>query len=286
MLKLDPVSDSIWAHTLGETIGNVAVIKLQESTVIVDSGMDPVTAQALRKAAEEVTGLPTRYLIITHHHDDHVLGNQVFEDCEIISTQQTYDLMGKCITEEWTPEVLNKKASFNPGQAEKWKSLRFVLPTKTFEHDFQLNEGDMSVNIIKVDGHTAGSAYVWVPNERIVISGDIVFAERWPYGGDPTCDPYQWIQGFEQICARDFHKLVPGHGPILSKQDVNYYFDFFKKIMAIIEGQVAEGASKEDVAKSSPLPELPFEVNAWAKANRHITIRRFYDFASANLNKD
>lgn len=284
MFELEPVSDSVWAHTLGETIGNVAVIKLTESNVVVDSGMDPITAQALRTAAEEVTGLPTKYLIVTHHHDDHVLGNQVFEDCEIISTRQTYELMTKCITEEWTPEVMEKKAAFNPGQAEKWESLRFVLPTKTFDSIYQLNEGDKSLDIIQVDGHTVGSAYVWVPKECIVISGDIIFAERWPYGGDPTSNPYTWIKGFEQIVAREFKKLVPGHGPILSPADVKYYFDFFKEIVAVIEGLVAEGLSEEEVVNSQQLPEVPHEVNAWAKANRHVTVRRFYEFAASRIN--
>ncbi len=88
MFKFEKVSDSVWVHVEGETFGHVAFVRLKDKLVFIDSGYYPKVIKEARKQAEEITGLPVKQLIITHHHGDHVLGNQFFDDCEIISSKK------------------------------------------------------------------------------------------------------------------------------------------------------------------------------------------------------
>ncbi|MHA1713663.1 MAG: MBL fold metallo-hydrolase [Candidatus Ranarchaeia archaeon] len=277
MLEVEQVSPSVWAHTKGETIGNVAFIKLDESVVMIDSGMDPVTANTLRETVEQISGLPVAYLVYTHYHNDHVFGGQVFTDCKIIATKKTGELIAHAKKNVWTHDFLSHAAKFNPGMADKWVNLDITLPNVTFEKKFTIAECGHAVHLIETGGHTAGCCFVHFPEERVVISGDLVFAESWPYGGDPTCDPFTWLKTFETLAAMDFDKLVPGHGPVIQKNDLIFYLEFFEKILSTIEGFIHKGLDKKAVLEHPELPSLPFPQNEWVIKNRPVTISRFYD---------
>ena len=71
-LNLKQVSSSVWAHTGEITVGNVAAVNLGRSALVVDSGADPIAGLMLREAVESTLGVPVKYLVLTHHHHDHV----------------------------------------------------------------------------------------------------------------------------------------------------------------------------------------------------------------------
>ena len=72
MVKLDKISESVWDYYYEELEGHISIIKLTESLVFIDSGLYPKMAKEVREKAEEMLGLPTKCLILTHHHDDHI----------------------------------------------------------------------------------------------------------------------------------------------------------------------------------------------------------------------
>ncbi|MCG3226197.1 MAG: MBL fold metallo-hydrolase [Candidatus Heimdallarchaeota archaeon] len=262
MFELEQVSENVWAHTKGETRGNVAFIKMKQSGIMVDTGMDPITAKIARDTAEKEMGVPIKYLVITHHHGDHVFGNQVLEDCEIISSKDMKEIMEEQVSKNWTKEKLEERMDQVPEFREKWADLRFVLPTVTFEGEYTIEEEGVKVEIVQTNGHTRGSSYLFIPSDNIVITGDLLFAETFPYGGDPTADPYLWIDAYTQMIYLNPAKVVPGHGPITFKEELEIQQKYLEMLVKKIEDLVVDGLTKEEVLERTDFPEFPYEVDA------------------------
>ena len=189
MLPIEQVSEHIWAHTHGETIGNAAFIQLRDQTVMIDSGMDPVTAQDLRITAEKTTGLPVRTLVYTHHHDDHVFGGQVFKDCNIIASNTVNTLLHKHKETIWTPEFLADAAQDNPGMDEKWNNLEITLPTTTFDSHYTVSDDSF--------GYDIQFPYLYVSSSEDYENYVKYFVDTPPYTTDEII----------QLAGYDFDKL-------------------------------------------------------------------------------
>ena len=278
MVNLDRISDSVFVHVKGETRANIAFIDLGDFIVAVDSGMFPTVAEELRRQIERIRGKRIRYLIITHYHGDHVFGNQAYEDCEIIASKKTYEIMAKRLENEWSPEKLKEYISRNPELAEKLKGLRIVLPTTTFSSKYVIGKDNNVIEVYEADGHCDGSVFVYFPKEKVLVAGDLYFAKMWPYGGDPTVDPYKWVAALEKMLEPGVNIVVPGHGPVTSKEDLAEYLNFMKMLVRKIEEYVDQGITidkimkMEDILSLGPTPKSDNE-----KYFQRATIEKFYE---------
>ncbi|UJG44528.1 MAG: MBL fold metallo-hydrolase [Candidatus Heimdallarchaeum endolithica] len=261
MVEFIKITPSVYAHVMGETRGNVAFINLRTSIAFIDSGIYPTVAKEARKVAEETTGLKTKYLIITHYHSDHILGNQVFEDCKIISSKDTYNLIKKDAEERFSEDNIKKYIKENPELRDKWKGLRIVLPNETFEEKYILKEGEKTLEIVQVGGHTKGSSYVYFKEEEVVIVSDLLFSETFPYAGDETSDIQQWIKALQIIKKLQPNIVVPGHGPITSVKEIDTYIHYFEEFAEKIEKYVKEDKPLEDINIEKDLPSFPYHVD-------------------------
>lgn len=211
-MKLDRVSTRVYANTEGETGGNVGIIVLDEGVAAVDAQY-PVSGADFRRSIPSVTPKPVTHLLLTHYHGDHVFGSQAFEDCEIVAHRLLKERMEENLRTVWAPanleRMLEDVRKSRPERARLYEGLRIVMPTSTFEERYAL-EG---VEMIHMGGHTAGSSVVYVPDDRVLFAGDLVFAETFPWAGDPSANPDAWIRAFKSILSMDVETIVPGHGP-------------------------------------------------------------------------
>ncbi|MHA1954733.1 MAG: MBL fold metallo-hydrolase [Candidatus Heimdallarchaeaceae archaeon] len=252
MVKFEKVSDSVWAHIEGETFGHVAFVKLVDSLVFIDSGYYPNIIKEARKQAEEITGLTVKQLIITHHHGDHVLGNQFFDDCEIISSIPTFEILKAYWTEE-------KIESLRQREPESFGDLRFVFPNKTFEGEYIIHDENLTLKIIQTNGHTRGSCYIFIPEEEVIIAGDLLFANEIPYFGDDTTDPYKWVGSYKQMIANSPKVIIPGHGPISDIEEIRRQLDYMEKNVKWMENYIEEGGKKKDLDNAEDFPMIDTE---------------------------
>ena len=252
MFKFEKVSDSVWAHVEGETFGHVAFVKIKKSLVFIDSGYYPKVIKEARKQAEEMTGLPVKQLILTHHHGDHVLGNQFFDDCEIISSKPILEILEAYWTEE-NVENLRKR------EPESFEDLRFVFPTKTFEGEYIIHDENLTLKIIQTNGHTRGSCYIFIPEEEILIAGDLLFANEIPYFGDDTTNPYLWIEAYKKIIAHSPKVIIPGHGPISDIKEMGRQLEYMEKSVEWMENYIENGGKKEDIDRVEDFPMIDTE---------------------------
>jgi cyclase len=244
-MKLSKVSGSVYANCDGETGGNVGLVEDGDHALAVDAQY-PGSARRFREAIGEVTEKPLTHLLLTHVHGDHVFGNMVFEDLKIVAHEALKEKMERSLANEWAPGNLEKMLeAYRRESPERWwlfEGLRIVLPTETFRDRWSLG----GVELIHMGGHTDCSSVVYVADDRTLFSGDLLFVGRFPWAGDPTADPDQWIRSLENILEMDVDVIVPGHGPPCDKDEVQRQIKWFKETRWIMRGLIEEGATEEE----------------------------------------
>jgi glyoxylase-like metal-dependent hydrolase (beta-lactamase superfamily II) len=136
------------------------------------------------------------------------------------------------------------------------RGIEITLPTKTFETSFTIKDQGTRIDIKCVGGHTADSSYVYFPSEKILFSGDLIFASRFPWGGDTTVDPDRWLEALRELAGLKFNLIIPGHGPKCDSTELKKYIGFFERATKAIKDVVASGGSKEDVLNFKDYPEF------------------------------
>jgi glyoxylase-like metal-dependent hydrolase (beta-lactamase superfamily II) len=254
-VKLEKVSDRVYANCDGETGGNVGIVLMDDAVAAVDAQY-PVSGADFRASIPEVTSKPVTHLLLTHIHGDHIFGNQAFEDCIIVSHRRLKEKMIKSLDTEWAPGNLEKmleEVRINrPERAHLFEGLRIVLPTKTFEDWFTLD----GIEFISLPGHTDCSSIVYIPEDKVCFAGDLMFAQTFPWAGDPTASPDQWIEAFKTLIDMDIETFVPGHGPLCGKDEFEKQLDWFMVTRKIMKELINSGASEDDAIKKTHYDEL------------------------------
>jgi glyoxylase-like metal-dependent hydrolase (beta-lactamase superfamily II) len=254
-MRLDKVSKRVYANCDGETGGNVGIVVLDHAVVAVDAQY-PVSAADFRGSIPKVTDKPVTHLLLTHDHGDHVFGNQAFEDCEIVSHRRLKEKMEGNLRTTWAPGNLEKMLDDikvnRPERAWLFEGLRIVLPTETFEDGYAVDGVEMTY----LGGHTDCSSVVYIPDDKVLFAGDLMFAETFPWAGDPTADPDVWIEAYKTIIGMDVETIVPGHGPLCDKGEFEIQLAWFESVRDEMKGLIAKGASMDEAVSHDGYPDF------------------------------
>lgn len=263
-MKLHRVSDRIYANWDGETGGNVGIIELDDKVLVVDSQY-PGSAKKFREAIEEVSNKPLSHLLLTHIHSDHVFGNQIFEDLEIVSHINLKKKMEYGLQNEWTPDRLRQMLeNIKKDTPERWwlfEGLKIVTPSIGFEKKYKVDD----IEIIHTGGHTDCSSIVHDTLTKTLFTGDLLFIQRFPWAGDPTAHPDTWIDAFKTILEMEVEKIVPGHGPLCNPKEVKKQLNWFKTMREEMKGLIADGATEDQVANHMYPVLYPTDRPEWQK---------------------
>jgi cyclase len=268
-MKLEKVSDRVYANCEGETGGNVGIVITDDAVVAVDAQY-PVSGADFRASIQNYTDKPVTHLLLTHVHGDHVFGNQAFEDCTIVSHRRLKERMERSLADEWAPGNLEKMLEdyrkSRPERAYLFEGLRIVLPTETIEDSYALP----GLEFTHLPGHTDCSSIVYVPDDRICFAGDLMFAKTFPWAGDPTANPDHWIESFKKLLEMDVETYVPGHGPLCDKDEFEKHLAWFEAARDKMRSLIASGASEEEALKRAHYPEF-YEVTGdrFGRSMRH-----------------
>lgn len=254
-MRLDRVSERVYANTEGETGGNVGVILLEGGIAAVDAQY-PVSGEDFRRSISAVSGRPVTHLLLTHYHGDHVFGAKAFEDCEIVAHRLLKEKMEENLRTVWAPDnlenLIEEVRQNRPERVPLYEGLRIVLPTETFDRRFALD----GVEMIHTGGHTVGSSVVYIADDQVLFAGDLVFAERFPWAGDPSADPDAWIEAFKKMLAMDIETIVPGHGPLCDKSEIRTQLEWFEAVRDEMKRLIEEGASAEEAVEHDGYPSF------------------------------
>ncbi len=249
-MKLDKISERVYTNTDGLSGGNVGIIILENRVLVVDSQY-PVSGADFRRSIGDITKKRVSHLLLTHVHGDHIFGAQAFDDTNIVSHARVKEKMEENLKTIWTKEGLEKMVEdakkTQPERAYLYDGVRIVLPTSTFKRSLKI--GDIS--IVHTGGHTDCSSYVYVADDKVLFAGDNLFVGRFPWAGDLTVDPDKWIHALQKYLKMDIQVIVPGHGLICDKKEVEKQLKWFRFIRRRMRKLITEGASEDEVVKQS-----------------------------------
>jgi glyoxylase-like metal-dependent hydrolase (beta-lactamase superfamily II) len=208
-VTFERLSEHAYAYT-AEGDPNTGIVIGDDAVLVADTQATPVMAQDVIRRIREVTGKPIKYVLLTHYHAVRVLGASAYRAQEIIASRDTYDLIVERGEQDMKSEIERFPRLFNA--VESVPGLTW--PTLTFRGEITLRLGKLEVRIMQLGrGHTKGDTVVWLPEDKVMFSGDLV-----EYGATPYCgDAYysDWPATLDALAAFNPEKLVPGRGTAL-----------------------------------------------------------------------
>ncbi|MFT3760302.1 quinoprotein relay system zinc metallohydrolase 1 [Thauera sp.] len=187
----------------GGNIVNTGFIVGSEGVIVVDSGPSLRYGEQLRQAIAAITPLPVVLVINTHHHPDHVLGNQAFPPATLAALPATRSAL------ETEGEALLENMYRLTG--EWMRGTATVLPERKLEAG-PLDIGGRKLELFMLSGHTPADLALLDVATGTLFAGDIVFWNRAPT--TPHANIAHWLQALERLERIPFRQLVPGHGPV------------------------------------------------------------------------
>jgi glyoxylase-like metal-dependent hydrolase (beta-lactamase superfamily II) len=211
-VSFDKLSEHAYAYT-AEGDPNTGVIVGDNAVMVIDTQATPVMAQDVIRRIREVTDKPVKYVVLSHYHAVRVLGASAYQAEQIIASRDTYDL----ITERGAADMKSEIERF-PRLFRAVESVPgLTWPTLVFEKRLTLWLGKLEVDILQLGrGHTKGDTVIWLPQERILFSGDLVEYGATPYTGDAYLS--EWPATLDALAALRPVKLVPGRGASLQTE--------------------------------------------------------------------
>jgi glyoxylase-like metal-dependent hydrolase (beta-lactamase superfamily II) len=242
------LSENAYAYT-AEGDPNSGVVIGDESVLVVDTTATPRMARELIHHIRQVTDMPIRQVVLSHYHAVRVLGASAYkeEGCEhIIASRGTYDLIVERGAQDMKSEMerfprLFQAADSIPG---------LTWPDLTFDGGITLRLGKLEVQVMHLGaGHTAGDTIVWLPQQRILFSGDLVEYGAAAYTGDAHLQ--EWPTTLDRLRNLKPEKLVPGRGPALENPEqvrsgLDYTQDFVTTLFTCAEKSVAAKRSLKE----------------------------------------
>ncbi len=229
----------------GGNIVNTAFIVTRDGVVVIDSGPSKRYGEALRKAIASVTDKPVIKLLITHHHPDHVLGNQAFADVPIAALAGTTQLLreqGEAMAENMYRLV-----------GDWMRGTEVLLPTEEVTAG-RLTIGDHPLRLLALRGHTGADLAILDERSGVLFAGDLVFYQRaLTTPGTPGLDV--WLADIATLQALPWKQIVPGHGP-LATSDAPFaqMQDYLGWLDDLLRTGAAQGAEMNALIRA-PIPE-------------------------------
>ncbi|MCR8644426.1 MBL fold metallo-hydrolase [Paenibacillus sp. N1-5-1-14] len=255
---LEHITDGVWAAIVvpgSGALGNAAILDLGDVTVVVDTFMLPQAGDLLRQAAVQLTGREVEYVINTHFHGDHHYGNQSFPDSIIVSTDATRDYLfglGDIDYEKWRIAIREQITSLSDTRSKQTDqhvisaltteiadkevlygavpSIRRVVATVTIPDRFVIHGSQRTAEVMTWGGgHTLSDAFVYIPENEVLIAGDLVLGQSHLMMLHGNIE--EWLGILERMEQElEIKRIVPGHGPVTDAQSIREAKNYLRDV--------------------------------------------------------
>ena len=244
---------------------NSTLIIGDTGAIVIDTGFTDEIGAHLAKEVAKLTNKPVKVVINTHHHGDHTFGNSAFPGAKVISSEMCRKLLIEN-EGEWLgliQDVLGRKLP----------NTRAVLATEVYANK---TKTDVTLDGVKLTfwvpeaAHTAGDMMIWLPDDKVLVGGDILVNQTVPVFRDAQVK--KWIEALAEVKAIPAKTIIPGHGPLMKTSDVAAMHERMARLYAGIEAGYKAGLTDSEIRKKLDLSE-------WKP------LHRFEEDMGGNINK-
>ena len=246
------VADGVWS-AIGATEppsyensghnNNLSFIVTDDGVLVVNAGDNYLLARALHEEIKKLTDQPVRYVVLENGQGHAAMGSAYWKEqgATIIAHADTLTEL-KARGEAIAQRVLRRSR-------DKGMGTRLVLPDETFEDKRVIEMGNRRIELLHLGpAHSPGDISVWLPQQKVVIAGDIAFHQRMLPVFEHT-DTAAWIQTWDSFAALGAQIVVPGHGVPTDMAEVTRYTrDYLAYMRAQIGALIENGGGLEDVS--------------------------------------
>lgn len=281
LFDLQKVADGVYAALAKPRTPincNAAVVTYDDGVLVVDTHSRPSSATALIGQIKTVTDKPVRYAVNTHFHWDHVQGNQAYpvafpRQISIVASEATRENLVQMGLQRVKDQI-----AAGPGQVEdlrkriaaekdektlaslrddlrqqeeylaEMRGLELTLPDVTFDKSLILHRKDRDIVLLFLGrGHTSGDVVVYLPQERVVATGDLLHGWM-PFMGDSY--PPEWVATLDALDKLPFDHIIGGHGSVKPKSHLRFFRNYLADLIEAVRGARTRGETL-DQAKVS-----------------------------------
>ena len=274
--------------------GNAGFIDIGDYLIIVDTTGNVEAAKDLIKAATQYTQKEPNFIVITHYHMDHLMGTSLFDvSTQIMTSDRTLKNIqteGKKRIEEFKKMDLKEMEESLKTETDEEKrkeienDLKFLKvvrsddftlrePNLTFKEGCVIHGTDKSVQLRTfTKAHTDGDVIVYIPEEKILFAGDLLFARIDPWLG--SGNPEGWISVNDELMSYDFKVTVPGHGKLASKEEFSLENRYIKEILELVKKRVEAGEDPTQIKRE----DFSTELQSWKSPVLELNINFLAEF--------
>ena len=282
--RFNKVAEGVY-HAIGTgaltVVGNSSVIVNDDDVIIVDDHVSPAAAWVLVDEIKALTNKPVRTVINTHFHYDHAHGNQIFgKDVQIIGHEFTREMLTVGKSTEMPlyknyvtglpTQIANLRQRLNAetdaaaktrlqtqlqtaeSNAASQAELKPTPPNVTLRTNMTLHRGSREIQIRFLGrAHTAGDVVVYLPKEKIVMTGDMLTSTLSNMSDAFVND---WVTTLDELKKLDFTTVMPGHGEAFTdKAKIDYFQAYLRDVWTEVTRLKQQGVSAEEAAKRADL---------------------------------
>lgn len=240
----------------GFTGGNLGLLTGDDGVVLIDNGVPNISATTVA-AIEKLTGAPVSFVINTHAHGDHTGANVT--------------LAGKGATVVAHDNL--RRALVNDGFDAAG------LPQLTFDNTVTIHLNGHTAEIEHIaSAHTDGDAFIYFPEANVLHTGDAMFNYLFPFidlDGGGSVDGFIAAQQRMLAVANDTTRIIPGHGPLASKADLQVALNMLIDAKNRVQVLVDQGMSQDEVLAENPLADYG-ETWSWGFISTEIMTQTLY----------
>ena len=251
------LDDQFWSNSV--------IIEGAHEVMLVDAQLTRTNAERVLQEIK-ATGKPLSIIYITHEHADHFLGLEVFKeaypDVRIIARPAVVDRINKVYQEK----------------IDKWKKIlgpsatSRVVAIEQFDDDFIEFEGSKIEVLKHIQGDTDENTMLWIPGQRILIAGDVLFNNMHVYTAETDSKAREkWLNSLQRVRELKPSVVIPGHSNVGAPLDASTAVEFTENYLQVFEEELAKAKDSDGLIdamrKRFPSADLLLAIERGAKAN-------------------
>jgi glyoxylase-like metal-dependent hydrolase (beta-lactamase superfamily II) len=249
--------DQFWTNSI--------IIEGVHEVMLVDAQLTRTSAEKVLQEINE-TKKPLSIIYITHEHADHFLGLEVFKEAypgvRIIANSAVVDRINKVYQEK----IDKWKTVLGPG------ATSHVVAISKFDADFIEFEGSKIEVLKNIQGDTDENSMLWIPGQRILITGDVSFNDMHVYTAETDSDARgKWLSSLKKVRALKPSVVIPGHSKVGAPLDASTAVDFTERYLLVFEEELGNAKRPDGLVKTMkerfPSADLLLAIERGAEAN-------------------